>query len=153
MKIKKWIVVVALVISASETPAFAHQGTTSSGAKPQNKQEQLAPVDFITPDELKTKVTRNEPVTIIDVRGPSVFAQSDKTIKGSIHVKVRRASYRLRDIPHDREVVAYCACPNDEAAVITARALLTSGFKRVRVLKGGWNAWLQAGGPVEAIAR
>ena len=60
---------------------------------------------------------------------------------------------RLRDVPHDREIITYCACPADDAAILGARELLTNGFKRVRVLKGGWNAWLQAGGQVEPKPR
>jgi rhodanese-related sulfurtransferase len=51
------------------------------------------------------------------------------------------------------EVVTYCECPADEAAIIGARSLLTNGFKRVRVLKGGWNAWLKAGGQLKPRPR
>jgi len=30
-----------------------------------------------------------------------------------------------------------------------AQALLAKGFKHVRALKGGWDAWVQGGGQVE----
>lgn len=153
MIIKKWIAVLAAIVAASGTLTFAGQSVASPATKPQTKQEQLVPVEFITPDELKTKVTKNEPVTIVDVRAPNIYAQSDKTIKGSVYTKVRRVAYRLREIPHDREIITYCSCPADEAAIIAARALLANGFKRVRVLKGGWNAWLQVGGQVQPIPR
>ena len=119
---------------------------TTSSAKPKSQQEQTAQVEFIAPEELKAKIANNDPVCIVDLRGPSAYAQADKTIVRAIHAKVRRVVYRLREIPRDREVVTYCACPADEAAIIGARSLMASGFKRVRVLKGGWNAWLQAGG-------
>jgi 3-mercaptopyruvate sulfurtransferase SseA len=49
-----------------------------------------------------------------------------------------------------REIVTYCACPSDEIAVRRAQVFMEAGFKRVRVLKGGWQAWLKAGGPVES---
>jgi rhodanese-related sulfurtransferase len=75
-------------------------------------------------------------------------------IKGSIHVKLRRLKYRLgfsplKDIPKDREVVTYCACPADESALSAAEILMDSGFKKVRALKGGWQEWLKISGQVE----
>jgi rhodanese-related sulfurtransferase len=30
-----------------------------------------------------------------------------------------------------------------------AQLLLENGFKQVRALKGGWDAWVKAAGPVE----
>ncbi|MEK6407725.1 MAG: rhodanese-like domain-containing protein [Acidobacteriota bacterium] len=149
MKFKKWIVVIAAVMAASATMTLAYQKADVPAIKPQTKQERLVPVEFITPDELKTKIAKNEPLAIVDLRAPNVYAQSDKTIMGSVHTKVRRVAHRLKEVPRDREVITYCACPADEAAIIAARALLANGFRRVRVLKGGWNAWLQVGGQVQ----
>jgi rhodanese-related sulfurtransferase len=75
-------------------------------------------------------------------------------MKGSIHFKLRKLKARLafpplKDIPKDREIVTYCACPNDESSIEAAQILQASGFKRVSVLKGGWQSWLKANGPVE----
>jgi rhodanese-related sulfurtransferase len=145
---KKWLSVLAIILAAaSEALSFANQ--TPYGIKPKPKQEQQILIEFIEPEELKAKIANNESVTIVDLRGPNVYAQADKTMAGAVHTKVRRVVHRLRDVPRDREVVTYCACPSDEAAVIGARSLLVSGFKRVRVLKGGWNAWIQAGGQLK----
>ncbi len=115
-------------------------------------------IQFMSPEELKTKVSRNQPVTIIDVRTSESFATSDRKIKGAVHVKLRRLKYRLsfaplKDVPRDNEVVTYCACPNDELSIQAAQLLLESGFKRVRVLKGGWQAWLKLKGPIESALK
>jgi rhodanese-related sulfurtransferase len=117
-----------------------------------------AAVDLITAEELKAKLDKNEAVTIIDVRSTNSFADSESTIKNSIHVKVRRLKQRLTQVPlknvsRDSEVVTYCACPNDEASIHAAEILKSAGFKRVRVLKGGWQAWVNAGGKVQAKPR
>lgn len=149
MRIKKWAGVLAAVLAACATTNFAQQRVDVSGLKLPAKPEALRPVGFITPEELKAKLAQNETVAIIDVRGPNAYAQSEKTIKGALHTKLRRVAFRLKELPRDREIITYCACPNDEAAAIAARSLLSNGFKRVAVLKGGWNAWLQAGGPVQ----
>ena len=115
-------------------------------------------VQTISVEELKAKVTANQPVTIIDVRSSEGFANSTTTVKGSIHFKLRKLRSRLvyaplKDLPKDREIVTYCACPKDEASIAAAQILLASGFKRVRVLQGGWTEWLKANGPVEPRAR
>ena len=111
-------------------------------------------VETISAEELKTKVTANHPVTIIDVRGAEAYAASSNTIKGALHFKLRRLKSRiafapLKDLPKDREIVTYCSCPKDESSIAAAQILQASGFKRVRVLQGGWQEWLKANGPVQ----
>lgn len=113
--------------------------------------------EFITAQELKTKLARNQQITIIDVRATSGLLDSDSKIKGAFHVKLRRLRSRLalpplKDIPRDREVVTYCACPNDEASIQAAQVLSDAGFKRVRALKGGWVGWKKVKGQVESMA-
>ena len=115
---------------------------------------QAPEIEFVTAQELKAKLDRNEPVTIIDVRATNTYIGSDVKIKGAIHVKSRRLRTRLtlpplRDVPRDSEVVIYCACPSDEASIRAAQVLVAGGFKRVRALKGGWSAWLKSSGQVE----
>ena len=109
---------------------------------------------FITADELKTKLASNEPVTIIDVRSSEGYASSPTTIKGALHFKLRKLKSRLafaplKDLPRDREIVTYCACPKDQSSISAAQTLQSSGFKRVRVLQGGWHEWLRVSGPVQ----
>ena len=111
-------------------------------------------VETITAEELKAKLAGNQPVTIIDVRSSEGYAASATTIKGAIHFKARKIQSRLKyaplkDLPKDREIVTYCACPKDQSSISAAQILQASGFKRVRVLQGGWNEWLRANGPVE----
>lgn len=111
-------------------------------------------VAMITADELKAKLADDKPVMIIDVRGSQSYSAATQTIKGAIHFKSRKLRDRLafpplKDLPKDREIVTYCSCPNDEASIAAAQILQAGGFKRVRVLQGGWQGWLKANGPVE----
>ena len=115
-------------------------------------------VQMISAEELKTKFTGNQPMTIIDVRSSEGYATSNSTVKGSLHFKLRKLKSRLafpplKDLPKDREIITYCACPNDESSIAAAQILQASGFKRVRVLQGGWQGWLKANGPVEPRAK
>jgi rhodanese-related sulfurtransferase len=115
-------------------------------------------VEMISADELKAKVTNNQPVTIIDVRSSEGYAAATTTVKGAIHFKLRKLKYRLayppmKNVPKDQEIVTYCACPKDEASIAAAQILQASGFKRVKVLQGGWLEWLRVNGPVEPRAK
>jgi rhodanese-related sulfurtransferase len=149
---KRWFVVMLLSLVGSATPIY-------HGAARTNAVTQKAAVapDFMSAEQLRAKLARNEAVTIIDVRDTDSYLNSNK-IKGSIHVKLRRLSYRLtmsplKDAPRDREIVTYCACPRDEASIRAAQILLDAGFTRVYVLQGGWQMWLKANGQTEPRPR
>ena len=132
---------------SSAAMPFAAQGAKNSPSDPQ----------FISAEQLKAKLARDEPVTIIDVRDTESYLNSNK-IKGSIYIKLRRLAYRLsmpplKDIPRDRQVVTYCACPHDEASIRAAQIILDAGFKRVQVLQGGWQMWLKVNGQTDPRPR
>ena len=120
-------------------------------------QSATAVPEFISAEQLKRKVTEGEALTIIDVRDTDAYINSAR-IKGSLHIKLRRLSYRLsmpplKELPRDREVITFCACPHDEAGIRAAQIFLDAGFKRVRVLQGGWQMWLKVNGPTESRPR
>ena len=113
--------------------------------------------EFITAEQLKERLAGDQPITVIDVRDTKTYTSSPK-IKGSLYFKLRRLRYRLtmpplRDLPRDREVVTYCACPHDEASIQAAKIFLEAGFKHVHVLHGGWQMWLKVDGPTESRPR
>jgi rhodanese-related sulfurtransferase len=120
---------------------------------------QKAPeVAFITAEELKTMMAGNAPVTVLDFRGSEGYAASTTTIQGALHFNVRKLKQRLsfaplKDLPRDREIVTYCACPKDQSSISAAQILQASGFTRVRVLQGGWTEWLKVNGPVQPKAK
>jgi rhodanese-related sulfurtransferase len=130
--------------------AMANPGTGKSAdlAQPGVAPQVSSQIEFITAAELKTQIAKNQPLTIIDVRANYGSGNDERKITGAVHVKLRRLSSRLsfsplKDAPRDREVVTYCACPNDEASIRAAQLLMDAGFTQVRVLKGGWVAWLK----------
>ena len=131
--------------------ALAAAGATECLGQPQPS----PPVSFITAEESKAKVESGAPVTIIDVRSVSDSSDSERKIKGAIHIKLRRLRSRLAMPPlsavsRTSDVVLYCACPNDEASIRGAQIMSESGFKRVQALKGGWQAWKKSNGQIES---
>ncbi|HKA23101.1 MAG TPA: rhodanese-like domain-containing protein [Blastocatellia bacterium] len=146
MKLKQ-VIGILFAFAATQTVILAYQTPKEPSAPARTDQTQK--VEFIAAEELKKRIANKNPVTIVDVRGQTAYLQSEKIVQGAMHSQVRRVVHRLREVPRESEVVTYCACPADEAAIIAARSLMTSGFKNVRVLKGGWNAWLEAGGQLQ----
>ena len=57
------------------------------------------------------------------------------------------------EFPNDRDIVLYCACPNEESARRAAQILLSRGFKRARPLAGGLDAWIASGRAVNRPAQ
>jgi membrane protein DedA with SNARE-associated domain/rhodanese-related sulfurtransferase len=103
----------------------------------------------ITVDELYTLVESGEEPLILDVRTHTARGLEPRWIPSAIHAPVAEIAQRLRELPRDREVIVYCACPNEASAAVVAKQLMRNGFKRVRPLHGGLDAWIAAGHPVE----
>jgi rhodanese-related sulfurtransferase len=75
-----------------------------------------------------------------------------RRIPGALHVPLLQVAQHLKDLPRDREIVAYCTCPNEASAAQVAKLLMNSGFRTVRPLHGGLDAWVAAGYAVEMVA-
>jgi membrane protein DedA with SNARE-associated domain/rhodanese-related sulfurtransferase len=101
-------------------------------------------MDRVTVGELKSLLDANEVGTILDVRSALSQAASGR-IPGARAVDMTKIAEGLADVPTDGEVIVYCACPNEASAVKVALKLRSLGFKRVRPLHGGIDAWIQAG--------
>src|ERR1044072_4831161 len=144
---------VALLIAILSSALWVGQVAATRATMVAAGQKSTATPDFISPGQLKSILAANQAVTIIDVRDTPSYLSSGK-IKGALYFKLRKLSYRitmppLKDLPRDREVVTYCACPHDEASIRAAQIFLDVGFKRVRVLQGGWHGWLKVNSQTE----
>ena len=56
-------------------------------------------------------------------------------------------------IDRTHPVIVYCSCPDEASAAIKTVQMQRFGFANVRPLKGGLQAWREAGHAVEAIGR
>jgi membrane protein DedA with SNARE-associated domain/rhodanese-related sulfurtransferase len=102
---------------------------------------------IITVDELRELLAAERPPFIIDV-GSSLAHNARPHIPGAALLDLD-ALARADDLPDDRDIVLYCTCPNEESARRGAQLLLQKGYRRVRPLVGGFDAWTSAGHPVE----
>ncbi len=84
-------------------------------------------------------------VTVLDVRPPEEFAQGH--VAGALNVPLDRLQDRLKELPPDREVVAYCRGPWCVLSFEAVARLRAAGFA-ARRLQDGLPEWRRAGLPV-----
>lgn len=99
----------------------------------------------VTIEELRQRI-QNDDVIVLDVRPPEEYKQGH--ISGALSIPLSELKERLKDLPPDREVVAYC---RGQYCVLSAEAmqiLREAGLRAVR-LQEGLPEWKLAGLPVE----
>lgn len=107
----------------------------------------------IEPEELKSWLDRGEDPFIVDLRHPLELGPDPFTLPGARHFAPDALSARRDEIPRDREVVLFCACPSEATAARTAMQLQKLGLEHVRPLRGGIDRWREQGFPLEAVER
>ena len=60
-------------------------------------------------DELLARLTAGEPLVVVDVRPAEEYQAGH--IAGAVSIPLEELEQRLRELPHDRGVVAYCRGP------------------------------------------
>lgn len=103
----------------------------------------------INVDELSERMRGDTAPVIVDVRSPTSLELERRRIPGALSVPVQEVERQVRSLPRDREIILYCNCPNEASAAQAAKLLLGQGFRQVRPLRGGLDAWIAAGYAVE----
>jgi membrane protein DedA with SNARE-associated domain/rhodanese-related sulfurtransferase len=98
----------------------------------------------ITANELAEMIDRGETPVILDVR-PANLRREDGVIPGARFAHPADGKASLAGFSPDLEVVVYCACPREASAVAAVRHLRRAGFRRIRPLLGGIDAWIAEG--------
>jgi membrane protein DedA with SNARE-associated domain len=105
----------------------------------------------ITVDELHRAMNAERAPVVVDVR-PEASRQLDtRVVPGALLVDAQGIDRTVHDIPFDRELVLYCNCPNEVSAARVAKVLMAQGYRHVRPLLGGLEAWDAAGYGVEHV--
>jgi membrane protein DedA with SNARE-associated domain/rhodanese-related sulfurtransferase len=102
----------------------------------------------LAPAVLAQMLARGDPVLLIDVRGAGTALGG--RIPGAVQATIDSAGvHGLPQLPIGAELVTYCDCPQDVSAAHAALRLARQGAQ-VRVLQGGFAAWVAAGYPIES---
>lgn len=94
-------------------------------------------MDQITPQELKTRLDRNDRPFLLDVR------QDWETrlcrLENAVHIPIEEIEVRTDELNPEDEIVVYCHQGVRSAAV--AEYLRQLGFTNVKNLAGGLDSW------------
>jgi len=102
----------------------------------------------VTRKELSRRL-KDDVVTVIDVRPADEFAAGH--VPRAINIPLPDLPRRLRDLPRERQIVAYCRGAYCVLAFEAVALLRERGFTAVR-LEQGFPEWRAAGLPVETLA-
>jgi rhodanese-related sulfurtransferase len=83
----------------------------------------------------------------VDVRSEETFRKGH--IKGALSIPFSQLALRLRELPPNKMVITYCACPAEHTAALAVLGLNAHKMMNAAALVGGWDEWTAAGEPVE----
>jgi molybdopterin/thiamine biosynthesis adenylyltransferase/rhodanese-related sulfurtransferase len=108
------------------------------GVPGHDHEEGSAGVDWdITATQLAERMQQGNPIRLVDVREPHELEISH--LEGATLIPLGQMAARLSELDSAEEIVLFC-----KAGTRSARALellLSAGFRKVKNLKGGINAW------------
>jgi membrane protein DedA with SNARE-associated domain/rhodanese-related sulfurtransferase len=105
----------------------------------------------ITPAELKQLMDDGHPSVVVDLRDALDHVADPYTIPGALRISPEELEQRHHDIPRDRDIILFCACPNEATAAKMALMLKRKGISRVRPLAGGIDGWRELAYPLEIV--
>lgn len=125
--------------------AQAHRPHTELARRAYLGPEDTTAVDT---DELLRRLGTGD-IVVLDVRPDPEYAGGH--LPGAIHIPLEDLAARIRELPRDREVIAYCRGPYCVLAHDAVRLLNAEGL-RARRATDGVLEWRLAGVPIEAGA-
>jgi rhodanese-related sulfurtransferase len=104
----------------------------------------------VSPETVRALLDDPNPPLIVDLRPLRTIRQSGLKIAGAVISTPEDIEAQIRALPYDTRLVFYCSCPNDAASATFALRFRKAGFQNAIALRGGFDAWSEAGFPLEA---
>lgn len=93
----------------------------------------------ITPQDMKTRLERDPGLILLDVREPHELEIS--AIEGAKNIPLGEVAQRMSELDSAKEMIVFCKRGSRSARAI--EILSSAGFKKMKNLKGGINAWAE----------
>ena len=101
--------------------------------------------EFITTEAVAAALEAGAALVLADARPPSDYVLGH--ISGAVSVPFFAVEDYVEQLPKDRWIVTYCACPHAESGIVLD-ALKDAGFSLVKVLEEGYDHWKAQGLPI-----
>ncbi|PMS17279.1 hypothetical protein C0Z18_20885 [Trinickia dabaoshanensis] len=105
----------------------------------------------INVDELYELMLREPAPVILDIRSDEKRLLDPYVIPGTRFADDRKLDEVISAYLPNQKIVVYCSCPNEVSAAWMAKKLNEAGFLDVLPLKGGIDAWREAGRAVTIL--
>lgn len=103
-------------------------------------------VRLVAVGELRDLLEKGEAV-VVDVRTETQYREGH--IKGALSLPKEKIAGRLGELPEDKLIVSYCACPAEHLSIDASLQIRRLGRQNVAALVGGLRAWFREGLPTE----
>jgi membrane protein DedA with SNARE-associated domain/rhodanese-related sulfurtransferase len=103
----------------------------------------------ISAEELRKLMDSGRRPIVVDVRSRAARESDQRFIPGALALEIEAMEKAIADFPDDEDIIFYCTCPDEASAARAARILIDRGYRRVRPLLGGLDAWAEAGYAIE----
>ncbi len=103
----------------------------------------------ITAESLHALLASKQDVLLYDVRLPLDVLAYSEIIPGAKRLPPKEVLENPSLISKEKDSVVYCTCPSDKTSRAVVDRALAMHLTRIKVLKGGLEAWKKAGYPVE----
>jgi len=103
---------------------------------------------IIDPDDLHRLLEQEPKVLVFDVRQPLDLLAYSEMIPGAKRISPKEILADPSLIPRDEEAVLYCTCGGQKTSREVLRRGLALGFRNIKLLRGGLEAWKAKGYPV-----
>ncbi len=104
----------------------------------------------MTVADVVRKLDAGEPILFVDLRSEAE-QRAEPGIPGARSIAIEELAAQAGVLPKDREIVFYCACPDDASSAKATLMLRRLGFERAWALKGGVTAWHARHQPVRLV--
>lgn len=100
-------------------------------------------MEQITPQELKARLDRKEPLVLLDVRQD--WERELCRLSGATHIPIEEIEFRTAELNPEEEIVVFCH--QGIRSAVVAEYLRRLGFTKAVNLAGGLDAWARAVDP------
>jgi rhodanese-related sulfurtransferase len=107
----------------------------------------------VTADSVKGHIHHGDPLLFVELRHHHEHDWSLFKARGALRVENDALEQHLAELPQNRPIVVFSDCPGEETSVRAAQVLLKHGWNDVHTLVGGFDAYLEAGLPVEPVTK
>ena len=107
----------------------------------------------VTADAVKEHLHHGDSVQFVEIRHHHEHDWSLFKARGSVRLENDTLERHLAEIPHDRPIVVLSDCPGEDNSARAADLLMKHGWSDVHTLVRGFDAYVEAGLPVEPVSK